>query len=364
MPGPSSATASIAVGAASVVTVPAGGLHLAALSSRLVTARSRRCGSPRISHGSASRRSVRRVRAGVTRSTARTHDVGQVDRLRASRGSAARRRASSTRSPTRSLSSATWARTSASSSARSAPGQACSSAPRSARAGRGWCAGWSAACAARGRRRRPGRAAGPVTRRAPPSIALNAEVSRASSSLPLHLDRVEPLGGRDVLCRHGQLLHRTQAGAGDDQAGVGGEGDARRRRREAARGAAGATPARSLRSTAPGRGRAAVRAGTATTRNSLAAGRWRCAPTARLGRGRRRAPAAPSGGALRRPCAETGLRRRGRRSSAIRRSAAPRAAAGTCASSRGRRAASTPRRGRARAASRRVWLCSWLRTVT
>ena len=68
------------------VTVPPGGPHLAALSSRLVTARSRICGltdHPPRRRGDVERR--RPGRAGVTRSTARDDDVGEVERLRRAR---------------------------------------------------------------------------------------------------------------------------------------------------------------------------------------------------------------------------------------------------------------------------------------
>ena len=89
---------------------PTGGLHLAALSSRLVSARSRAAASPSTYHGSAattndSDGARRRTRATAWSSTSCSSTVP----ITAGTGSS---RASSTRSPTRVVSSSSWARTS------------------------------------------------------------------------------------------------------------------------------------------------------------------------------------------------------------------------------------------------------------
>ena len=67
---------------------------------------------------------------------------------------------------------------------------------------RRWCAGWSAACAARARRPARVAAVGRRLRASAPSIPLNAVPSRpvSSRSADRHLD-VEPTGDRDVVGR-------------------------------------------------------------------------------------------------------------------------------------------------------------------
>ena len=79
MPWPWSATVSCP-SVSRTVTVPRGGLHLAALSSRLVTARSRAAGSPMTHHGSACRSKCRPAPAGGPGDGA-LDDLGEVDLL-------------------------------------------------------------------------------------------------------------------------------------------------------------------------------------------------------------------------------------------------------------------------------------------
>ena len=162
------------------MTTPSGGLHLAALSSRLVTARSRAAGSPITHHGSTWVSKCRLLARRRTRSTARSVTSARSTSSSASRVGSSR--ASSVRSPMRVVSSSIWNRTSSSSSAR----EASDSPPcRSAWVSRsrlvrsevsGVRSSWPASATSwRCRSREADRAV---------SIALKARASRAISSLP------------------------------------------------------------------------------------------------------------------------------------------------------------------------------------
>ena len=121
MPSPSSSTVTTPPIRATR-TVPPAGLHLAALSKRLVSARSMAPASPSTYHGSTSISNTtpgarRRTRATAASSTSCSSTVATTCEIGSSR-------ASSTRSPTRVLSSSSCARTSSSSSARAWSGSA------------------------------------------------------------------------------------------------------------------------------------------------------------------------------------------------------------------------------------------------
>ena len=270
MPGPSSSTGSTP-SARRTVTVPPGGLHLAALSSRLVTARSRAVASP--THppglgahvegqaaargGGPARRPGRRSSASSTASRRERHRVvaGQLDEVADQRGHlldlgadvvqqlGARPRAASRR---RAVGLGEQVEVGAQRGQRGAQlvaGVGDQLALPVARRGE------------RGEHR--------VERRGQPGDLVVA----------LDRDRVQPLGAGDVLGRGGEPAHRAQAVAGDAPAGQRG-GDHAGEAEEAGR---------------PGRaGRASGRWAPATGR-----ARGRC-------RGRRRARP-PSGSAGRRP---------------------------------------------------------------
>ena len=78
MPGPSSSTVTTPPCSATV-TVPAGGLHLAALSSRLVRARSRAGASPSTYHGSAATSNDSDGRAAADPGHRLVEDLVQLD---------------------------------------------------------------------------------------------------------------------------------------------------------------------------------------------------------------------------------------------------------------------------------------------
>ena len=115
MPGPSSSTVSVAVGERHRDGA-AGGLHLAALSSRLVTARSRARGSPTTHHGRRATSKRTSGRAAADPLDGAVDDLGEVD------GSTARRQrlvaGQLDQVADQVVSSSIWARTSSSSSAR------------------------------------------------------------------------------------------------------------------------------------------------------------------------------------------------------------------------------------------------------
>ncbi len=104
------------------VTVPSEGLHFAALSSRLVTARSRLLESPTTTHGSVATSKAMPCARRRTRVTARSTTSARS--TCATTWVIGSSRASSTRSPTSALSSSIWPRTSSSSSSRASAGRA------------------------------------------------------------------------------------------------------------------------------------------------------------------------------------------------------------------------------------------------
>ena len=177
MPVPSSSTVTTP-SCRATVTVPEGGLHLAALSSRLVSARSRAAASPSTYHGSAvttndSDGARRRTRATAWSSTSCSSTVP----ITAGVGSS---RASSTRSPTRVVSSSSWARTSVSSSARASSGSEAPAWVSRSMLVRSEVSGvrssWPASATSRRCRSRDAASEA--------SIWLNADASRATSSSP------------------------------------------------------------------------------------------------------------------------------------------------------------------------------------
>ena len=189
-PGPVVADGQRRRRAGSTSIVPPSGLHLAALSSRLVTARAIRSPSPRTSVGSSSPANVssgarRRVRSIASRDDLVEPDVARLAGSAWCRGPARRRRR-----PARS------ARRAPRSRPRAAPRDPrARAAPRRASAA-GWRGSWRSACAARARRRRPGCAGPGPSCSSASSVRLNVWARRASSSPPRTSSRslLEPLG--------------------------------------------------------------------------------------------------------------------------------------------------------------------------
>ena len=120
MPGPWSSMVRVP-SASRTVIVPSAGLHLAALSSRLVTARSIAPDSPTTHHGVVTTSKWMRGARRRTRSTARSTTSARSKV--STTGRAARRGRARPGRRRGSMSSSSWARTSSSSSARASAGQ-------------------------------------------------------------------------------------------------------------------------------------------------------------------------------------------------------------------------------------------------
>ena len=208
MPGPSSSTVTTPPCRATR-TVPPVGLHFTALSSRLVSARSIAPDSPSRNHGSTLASIVdRRWRGdGPGRPRCRATSCSSTVPTICSIGSS---RASSTRSPTRVVSSSIWARTSASSSVRASSGRSVpawvsrSMLVRSEVSGvRSSCPASATSCRCRSRE-----AASDV------SIWLNAVAEPGDLVVALDRQRREVLGARDPLHVRGDPADRPEPVAG------------------------------------------------------------------------------------------------------------------------------------------------------
>ena len=240
MPGPSSSTVSTP-SASRTVTVPPGGLHLAALSSRLVTARSRPAASPTTHQGSASTSKATPGRAAAYpgRRPGRRPRPGRPARRRGSaarRGPARRGRRSGWSAPRSGRGRRRAARRRASGGRPAAAPSAWASRSRLVRSEvSGVRSSWPASATSwRCRSREAASAA---------SIWLNAVASRAISSSPSTGSGREVLGAGDVLDRGGEPADRAQAVAGDRPAGEPGGDHAGERRRAASRRRAWRAPA-------------------------------------------------------------------------------------------------------------------------
>ena len=217
MPWPWSATITVPC-VSSTVTRPPSGLHFAALSSRLVIARSSAAGSPVTHHGSVCTSNstvVARRRTRVTAwPTTAASSTGSTDGVFGSS------RASSTRSPISVVISEIWARTSSSSSLRGLLGEPV----------RGVGLGQQVEVGAQRGQRGAQLVAGVGDQLALPGLGGRQRGEHRVERLrePGHLvvaldrDRVEPLGAGDVLDGVGEPAYRPQAVAGHRPAGQSG----------------------------------------------------------------------------------------------------------------------------------------------